>query len=143
VQLRSCPDNTCSGVQFVGPDGTNLSYYQNSTANATSVSVQNLPNGQYFQYKLLFETDVTNYSPKILNVSLSGTGVLSGHESTADQCFGPTSLLNQDYTSFISKDPKYGMTGNTYYAVRTSATNSLQLYACKPELTTFISHTLE
>jgi hypothetical protein len=66
-QVRSDGDNSDWG-NFIGPDGTGLSYFTNSTLSELSID-----DNQYFQYAVYFETDDLNYTPELYNVSVEYT----------------------------------------------------------------------
>lgn len=71
IQVRSCNDNSCIGEDFIGPDGTNSSYYSeelNNSENLPELNLENIDANQYFQYQALFETDTS--SPQINAVSI-------------------------------------------------------------------------
>ncbi len=74
IQVRSCDDASCSGESFIGPDGTSSTYYSeinNSGTGLPSFSLTNVPNNQYFQYKLFFTTTDTAYKPKLKDITIT------------------------------------------------------------------------
>ena len=66
LQARSCNDSSCSSEAFIGPDGTNSSFF--SAADHESLAA--LANNRYFQYTIYFETDDPEDSPRLYNVSV-------------------------------------------------------------------------
>lgn len=73
LQVRSCALPDCSDALFVGPDGTNSSYFSTSSAQAAATSSFNfaLSPARYFQYKTFFETDTSTYSPELSAVAIA------------------------------------------------------------------------
>jgi len=72
-QLRSCNDSLCDTEQFIGPDGTNASYYSelsNLSVNTAFLAVTNLSANRFFQYKVYLDTSDLNYSPELKSVSI-------------------------------------------------------------------------
>jgi type II secretory pathway pseudopilin PulG len=56
LQIRSSNMPDMSGVEWMGPDGTSTSFYEGE-------DIYNIPNtliGRYFQYKVLFTSDIVN-----------------------------------------------------------------------------------
>lgn len=71
-QVRSCDDAACSGESFIGPDGTAGTYYSeelNSSAGLPSISLANVPDNRYFQYRVTLETDDTE-TPELQEVAI-------------------------------------------------------------------------
>jgi hypothetical protein len=69
-QVRSGSTNPPTG-DFIGPDSTTGTYYSelsNSTTGLPSLSLTNVDNNQYFQYKAYLETDNSSYSPELKSV---------------------------------------------------------------------------
>ncbi|MFH1642807.1 MAG: LamG-like jellyroll fold domain-containing protein, partial [Nanoarchaeota archaeon] len=54
LSARTCNDPACDGETF-----------QNLGNNHTLTDISSLPNNQYFQYKLNFQTDSINYTPRL------------------------------------------------------------------------------
>lgn len=74
-QVRSCDDASCSGETFIGPDGTVNTYYselQNATLGLPTLSLTNVPDNQFFQYRAFFESDNSSYSPELNNFGGNG-----------------------------------------------------------------------
>ena len=74
LQVRSCNDSGCSGETFVGPDNTANTYFTNSSFVQLNETIT--PNNTYFQYKLLFESNLTKNTsirstPELWNVTLA------------------------------------------------------------------------
>jgi hypothetical protein len=82
-QVRSCPTDTCTGVDFKGPTSTTDYYSELGGEDNTlpTKTITNLADNQYFQYKATFEMDVTNLTPAFSSFtivySLSLTPVLA------------------------------------------------------------------
>jgi hypothetical protein len=73
-QVRSCDDVMCVGESYVGPDGTGATYYTeelNSTINLPSVTLASVPDNQYLQWRVEFETDNNTMSPELLCVTFN------------------------------------------------------------------------
>ncbi len=67
-QVRSCDDNACSGENFIGPDGTSSTYYDeqaNDTINLPYFDLNNVTNNRYFQFRTDFESDNSTDSPEL------------------------------------------------------------------------------
>ena len=74
-QVRSGSTNPPTG-DFIGPDGTTGTYYSelsNSTTGLPSLSLTNVTDNQYFQYKAYLETDNSSYSPELKSVDIGPT----------------------------------------------------------------------
>ncbi|MFH1188720.1 MAG: LamG domain-containing protein, partial [bacterium] len=96
-QVRSCNDAACSGETFVGPDGTATTSYTevtNTGIGLPSVSLMNIIQNRYFQYRATFETDNTTYTPYLNDLTLgyllppTGGDISFTHSIQAD--FGTT-----------------------------------------------------
>jgi len=73
-QVRSCDDNACSGESYIGPDGTSATYYSeemNDTVNRPAVTLTNVIDNQYLQYRVDFETDNNTISPDLSCVTFN------------------------------------------------------------------------
>lgn len=85
-QFASSPDNTATTTwNYLGPDGTNGTYYTLSNNN-----INTLHNGdRYFRYKVFLSTEATNKTPNISDVAVvytsgcipPGQAMFSGHSS--------------------------------------------------------------
>jgi len=83
-QVRSCDDASCSGEEFMGPDGAVSTYYselQNSGPGLPNLSLSGVQNNQYFQYKTLLETDDDHYLPELKSLTI-GPGHFPGNRPT-------------------------------------------------------------
>lgn len=71
-QIRSCDDPVCSGENFVGPDGTSLSFYRDSGASSFPPTFGTLPvtDNQYFQYRGTLTTTNPGFFPVHKTVSV-------------------------------------------------------------------------
>ncbi len=86
-QVRSCDDVVCSGETFVGPDGTNATYYTeetNSTVGFPSSAITNVIDNQYFQYQGDFNTDDNAISPELTCVTIDNVALVTGFTTTGD-----------------------------------------------------------
>jgi hypothetical protein len=86
-QMRSCDDNACAGETFVGPDGTNATYYTeetNHTLGFPSSSITNLIDNQYFQFIGDFDTDDNTISPELTCVTIDNVTLLNGFTTTGN-----------------------------------------------------------
>lgn len=76
-QVRSCNDDACSGESFIGPDGTADTYYsdfQNSSAGQPEISLTNVSDNAYFQYKTYFTSKNGDKTPKTDSVTAEYSG---------------------------------------------------------------------
>lgn len=72
-QIRSCDDPLCDNEQFTGPDATAGSFYSelnNTAINPPSLSLANVPDNRYFQYRAYFGSDNISYSPGLKKVMI-------------------------------------------------------------------------
>src|SRR3989344_3883198 len=77
LQVRSCNDSGCSGETFVGPDNTANTYFTNATLVELNTTIT--PNNRWFQYKHLFESNVTgsvnvsknDTTPELYNITIN------------------------------------------------------------------------
>ena len=71
-QVRSSVINPPTN-DFIGPDGTNKTYYselQNSSTSLPSLILNNVTDNPYFQYKAYLDTNSTTNSPEIGSVTI-------------------------------------------------------------------------
>lgn len=71
-QVRSCDDAACVGETFIGPDGTGSTFYSeqsNSVASFPSLALSHVSNNRYFQYRVVFVTDVNSLTPELIKVT--------------------------------------------------------------------------
>jgi len=64
-QIRSCDDANCDGEIFIGPDGTNTSYFSNPAGESLNVS-----DNRYFQYLAYLTNSNIEYSPDLFSVTI-------------------------------------------------------------------------
>ncbi len=104
LSVRSCENNDCSdkGVSWDIEDLT-----------GESVDISSLSNNIYFQFKADFETNDTNYSPKLYNVTLNYSKQTTETEA------------NITSTSTITNDGQWHLATITY---DNSGDNNLKLY---------------
>lgn len=109
-QIASANTNDASTTwNFIGPDGTDATYYTTSNSNISSAHNGN----QYFRYKAYLDTASTTYTPTISDVALTFTS----------SCIPPgqvafTGLTNGTYTLTVSA-PGYS-TSNTSVTMSSS-----------------------
>lgn len=75
-QVRSCTEANCSNVDFIGPDGTEFSYYStltNPVNGLPSLSFSNLGENPYFQYRIYLESSDTNHVSEIRDVEIKAS----------------------------------------------------------------------
>ncbi|MFZ2189972.1 MAG: LamG-like jellyroll fold domain-containing protein [Candidatus Magasanikiibacteriota bacterium] len=152
LQVRSCSNSTCVSDSFIGPDGTNGSYYSeqsNLTINLPSFSLDNVNPNQYFQFKTFFETDKFTYSPELKSLVISSITTGSNDTTTTNTTtFTSSTIGNQlqpaclDLSSLLSgklspipQDPSLGSPERTYYAINRDDTGKLNAQACGAEET--------
>jgi|SRR3989339_131988 len=142
-QIRSCSNSNCSDGSFVGPDNSANTYFSEINNNSTSIpsfALTNIPNNRYFQYKILFDTSNTNISPALKNFTVSGN-VSSGGSSeqtststpTNSACLDISTSLIPNYITAIPFDPKIGSNEKTYYAIKKTEGNRINIVACSAE----------
>jgi hypothetical protein len=139
-KVRGCQDENCSGVNFVGPDGTINSFFSDNTSSLSlpSFSFSNIP-GNYFQYQSILETDST-LSPKFSSVTVNFTSLIQSnipngeYVTTTESCLDLSSILIPDYLSEIPSDPQVGSSEKTYYAIKKSQNDRINVISCSPEL---------
>ena len=66
-QVRSCDDAGCDGETF---SAETYSEQSNTSVDLPSVTLTGIPNNRYFQYRAIFETDDTDYSPELRSVTV-------------------------------------------------------------------------
>ncbi|MBU0456940.1 MAG: hypothetical protein KKD75_02235 [Nanoarchaeota archaeon] len=88
LSLRSCNDDNCSGESFMD-------------LNDTSPQNLSVANNQFIQYKFNFETDDTNYTPELYNVTIHYSSIdnppyWSNNQTSIVPTYSPTtqSLFN-------------------------------------------------
>ncbi len=73
-QIATAPDNTATTTwNYIGPDGTNSSYYTVLNQNIHSSN----DNKRYLRYKVYLATDSTDYTPNISDVAITYTSACS------------------------------------------------------------------
>lgn len=66
-QVRTSSDNASWG-EFVGPDGTPNTFFENADASV----LENVGENRYFQYRAYFRTEDPDFSPELKGVQVSG-----------------------------------------------------------------------
>ncbi len=80
-QVRSCDDAACSGESFIGPDGTGTDHYDerdNATTSTPSLTLTNVPDNRYFQYRATLETADAASGPELRSVTVGYLTLGSG-----------------------------------------------------------------
>ncbi|MCH2535436.1 MAG: LamG domain-containing protein [Bdellovibrionales bacterium] len=70
-QVTGCETPTCSDASFIGPDGSSSSFFSEQSTQQSIISIYNLyplNSSRYFQYKVIFESDNSLYSPELDDV---------------------------------------------------------------------------
>ncbi|MFH1426023.1 MAG: LamG domain-containing protein [Candidatus Kerfeldbacteria bacterium] len=73
IQVRSCNDAACDTETFRGPDGTAGTYYtelSNTTTTTPSLTLTNVPDNQYFEYQVTFDTDDAVLGPELNDITM-------------------------------------------------------------------------
>jgi type II secretory pathway pseudopilin PulG len=73
-QVRTCDDAVCDTEQFIGFDGTGLTFYSeiyNSVISLPSFNLTGVNDNQYFQYRAVFETGNSSYTPELQDISIT------------------------------------------------------------------------
>ncbi|MCX6780479.1 MAG: hypothetical protein NT034_04890 [Candidatus Magasanikbacteria bacterium] len=139
-QVRSCAAANCSDGTFAGPDGTANTYYSESsnTTNSTpSLSLTNVSNNRYFQYKSFLDTTDAALTPELKSAIISGSTAGGGGggnaSSTASACLDLSSALAPTYITSLPFDPKTGSNNQTYYAIQKTTGGRINVQACSAE----------
>lgn len=148
-QVRSCGAANCSDGTFVGPDGTANTYYSessNSTNSTPSLSLTNVTNNRYFQYKAFLDTTNSALTPELKSAIISGStsgssGGSSSSSTTAAACLDLSSVLAPIYITSLPFDPKTGSNSQTYYAIQKTVGGRINVQACSAENNETISIT--
>ncbi len=104
-KVRSCSTADCSGREFIGPDGTSGSSFEEQDLNTSSLPSFNIgsiiENNRYFQYQATLETSNVLYSPDIKSVTVgsSSIGVLN---STFTPAYSSTDLTAESNLGAVS-----------------------------------------
>lgn len=133
AQVRSCQDAQCDTGTFVGPDGTDTDFYDeedNSTLSPPSISMTNLIDGRYFQYRLTLFTNTSVPAPALERVSISNSA--TGEATLPEQCVDIAPFLAR-YFPHMPIDPSSGVAERTGYAVGLTAEDTLVVRACSAE----------
>lgn len=70
-QVSNCDLSNCSDGSFIGPDGTSSSYFSEISGQGSAIENYYLfgnSSSRYFQYKVIFESDDSFYTPELKNV---------------------------------------------------------------------------
>lgn len=130
IQIRACEEVTCADANFIGPDGTNSSYYEAKDFNSLSFDTNNI--GRYFQYKLILETGNTSFSPRVGEINISSNNLDISSIEAIDSCIDFQSLVNDAELVRVPFDPSTGNQAKTNYGIRL-VDGVTQLYACTSE----------
>ena len=119
-QVRSGNVSPLAG-NFIGPDGTTGTYYSELSNLATttpSLTLTNVANNQYFQYKAYFETDNSSYTPELKSVTIGPT-----HYPSDDPTIVKTSLIpNFDALNSFFETLGGGNQGTVKYQISNTST---------------------
>jgi hypothetical protein len=119
-QVRSGSTNPPTG-NFIGPDGTTGTYYSelsNSTTGLPSLSITNVDNNQYFQYRAYLETDNSSYSPELKSVVIGPT-----HYPGDDPTVQNDTWQTYDSLSSFTETLGAGNVGSVKYQISNDGTN--------------------
>jgi len=140
-QVRFCAQSNCSDGTFIGPDGTANTYYSESTntGNSTpSLSLSNVSNNRYFQYKAFLDTTDSALTPELKSATISGstgsgTSTSTTASTTANACLDLSSILAPNYITSLPFDPKTGSNSQTFYAAQKTSGGRINVQACSAE----------
>jgi hypothetical protein len=132
-QLRSCANERCGGVRFVGPDGTSDTYFS-GTADWSFNSDKRLftiSDDRYFQYRVYLHADTDMHAPKIMDIHVGyGYGGING-ERTADKCINLAPFFEEKYIKdHMPIDPESGTSIKTQYAIKRTEGGRIIVKAC-------------
>ncbi len=119
-QVRSGSTNPPTG-DFIGPDSTTGTYYSelsNNTTGLPSLSLTNVDNNQYFQYKAYLETDNSSYSPELKSLVIGPTHYPENNPTVQNNAGQTYALLN----SFV-ETLGAGNAGSVKYQISKDGTN--------------------
>ncbi|MEW5994636.1 MAG: LamG domain-containing protein [Candidatus Zixiibacteriota bacterium] len=119
-QVRSGSANPPTG-SFIGPDGTTGTYYSelsNSATGLPSLSLTNVADNQYFQYKAYLETDNSSYSPELTSVTI-GPAHYPGDNPTVQNSTGQTYAVLSSFAETLGA----GNAGSVKYQISNDGTN--------------------
>ncbi|MFH1188839.1 MAG: LamG domain-containing protein [bacterium] len=135
-QVRSCTNNSCSEVQFVGADNRTDTYFSESDNKNPSFSQRRLfvlSDSRYFQYRVYFETTDKRFSPRVGAIQIGyGYGGVNG-EQTAEQCVNLSPFLEGKFIDKLPIDPNTGTVHRTQYAIKKTTSGRIYVEACYPE----------
>jgi hypothetical protein len=119
-QVRSGSTNPPTG-NFIGPDGTTGTYYSelsNSTTGLPSLSLTNVSNNRYFQYKAYLETGDSSYSPELKSVVIG-----PAHYPEDNPTVQNNTWQTYDSLSSFSETLGAGNVGSVKYQISNDGTN--------------------
>jgi type II secretory pathway pseudopilin PulG len=134
-QIRACTDASCSGNSFSGPDGSISTFY--NASSATSLIFSTNPISRYFQYKIIFETSNSNFTPRLGQINIASESLNVNQTTSEDSCLDLQSLVTNGQLVSIPMDPSNGTSAKTNYGIR-SINGTTQVYACQSELNAII-----
>ncbi|MFP2905688.1 LamG-like jellyroll fold domain-containing protein [Pyxidicoccus sp. 3LFB2] len=80
LQVRTCDEPSCAGVPFVGPDGTGATFFSEATHGSDDrppslggLGQAGAVPARYFQYAALLETDSSQDTPGLMEVTVMAT----------------------------------------------------------------------
>lgn len=143
-QVRACADASCAGQNFIGPDGTEGTFFAEAiNATPAPFALSNV-SGRYLQYKGVFDTENSSYSPELRSAAASGVapasngGAVSSSSTSSNICLDLSTDL-ADYITSLPNDPKAGSAGKTFYAAARSDKGRITVKACQSETSEAIS----
>ncbi len=119
-QVRSGSTNPPAG-NFIGPDGTTGSFYSelsNSTTGLPSLSLTNVSDNRYFQYKAYLETDTSSYSPELKSLVI-GPAHYPSDNPTVQNNTGQTYVALDSLVETLGG----GNAGSVKYQISNNGTN--------------------
>ena len=114
-QVRSCDDNACSGESFVGTSSSTTGFFDesdNTTTTTPSFSLSDIvSSNRYFQYRSIFQTVSSTFSPKLSSVTVANTvsadpgftvSAISANTTEAGGTATFTVVLNSEPTGIVT-----------------------------------------
>lgn len=124
-QVRSCQAVDCTGVLFIGPDGTANTYYTAIDSVGSGLPVVNLsglPSTRYFQYSLRLSSKLSSANPALNSITIGPAHIFS------DVIITPPTITPVDQTDDDNSTSGFGG-GMTNNVVWNSELNTMELSA--------------
>lgn len=80
-QVRACAESNCADAEFVGPDGTENSYYSelnNNTIGLPNITIPAATSKRYFQYQVELQTKLKTFGPEFASITIGPGHIVSG-----------------------------------------------------------------